>query len=461
MDVEEHLFRHEAGRLVAVLTRLFGIHNLALAEDVVQDAFCRALETWKFHGVPKNPSAWLMTTAKHRALDVLRREGTARKFAPELQRLLESEWTLTPVVDQVFETGALKDAQLRVMFSCLHPQLPEETQVALVLHLLCGFAIDETAAAFLKNRAAMAKRIVRAKKTLAQSKQLFDLAGAGEVVARLPAVLRALYLLFNEGYHGASAESAVRAELCEEALRLVHLLLEHPLTATPAAHALAALLNFHAARLPGRLDAEGNLILLIDQDRSCWDTGQIREGHRQLELSAAGTELTAYHVEAAIAGLHAQARCAEETDWGGIVSLYDTLMSIQPSPVVALNRAIALAQRDGPARGLEEIARIRDRQRLIQYPFLFTAVGEFELRLGRLVQARKSFQAALRLARNPTETRFLQGRLRSCGTDPSRHRRLPSGPVVGSALGRACDLPSRGYGEAIGSRAGSDRPRVE
>src|SRR6266700_597385 len=172
MEPAEHLFRQEAGRLVAILTRLFGVHNLALAEDVVQDAFCRALETWKFHGAPANPSAWLMATAKHRALDVLRREGTARRFAPEVERELESEWTLVPAVEEAFESG-LNDSQLRLMFSCIHPRLPEETQVALVLHLLCGFGIAETAAAFLKKADAMEKRIGRSKKTLARSRRLF------------------------------------------------------------------------------------------------------------------------------------------------------------------------------------------------------------------------------------------------------------------------------------------------
>ena len=210
-ELAEHLFRREAGRLVAILTRLFGLDNLALAEDVVQDAFCRALETWKFHGVPKDPSAWLMTTAKHRAIDILRREATARKFAPDLRSLLESEWTLSQAVDEAFDPGDITDVQLRMMFSCIHPQLAEETQLALVLHLVCGFSMDETAAAFLKNGAAMQKRLRRAKTALAGSKQLFDVAGAEDVAARLPAVTRVLYLLFNEGYHGASARSAVRA----------------------------------------------------------------------------------------------------------------------------------------------------------------------------------------------------------------------------------------------------------
>jgi len=415
VELEEHLFRRESGRLVSILTRLFGIKNLALAEDVVQDAFCQALETWKFHGAPQNPSAWLMTVARNRALDALRREKKARTFEPELARGLESEWTLAPIVDELFDAGGVADVQLRMMFSCIHPSLPEETQVALVLHLLCGFGMDETAAAFLKSAAAMEKRLVRAKKTLAGSRRLFDLRGAQDVAKRLPAVQRVLYLLFNEGYHGASPEAAVRAELCQEAMRLAALLLDNPLTAVPATHALAALFAFHAARLPGRLDEAGELTLLVDQDRSRWDERFIAEGRRLLDLSARGSELTPYHVEAAIAGMHTEARRPQETDWDAIVSLYGTLLELQPSPVVALNRAIAVAQRDGPARGLEEIERIEERKRLARYPFYYAAVGEFELRLERRGKARRSFEAALRLARNPAETRFLQGRVRACG----------------------------------------------
>jgi RNA polymerase sigma factor (sigma-70 family) len=415
MQLEEHLFRREAGRLVAVLTRLFGIHNLALAEDVVQDAFCRALEIWKFHGVPENPSAWLLATAKHRALDLLRREGTARRFAPELARLLESEWTLAPLVEEVFDAGGIADAQLRMMFSCIHPRLPEESQLAVVLHLLCGFGIDETAAALLKDPAAVSKRIYRAKQTLAGSRQLFDLAGADDVSARLPAVQRSLYLLFNEGYHGASAEKPVRSELCGAAVRLCSLLLENVRTRTPATHALLALLSLLAARLPGRVDQSGDLVAFADQDRSLWDRTLMAEGRRQLELSARGSELTVYHVEAAIAAEHAQASRAEDTDWHEIVRLYDTLLRMQPSPVVALNRAVAIAQRDGPARGLDEIERIANRERLARYPFYFTALGEFAVRLGHAEKARRSFEAALALARNPTERRFLEERVRRCG----------------------------------------------
>jgi RNA polymerase sigma-70 factor (ECF subfamily) len=400
--------------MVATLTRIFGPHNLALAEDVVQDAFCRALEVWKFRGVPENPSAWLMATAKNRALDVLRRERTARDFAPELGRLLESEWTLTPTVEEVFGAGAIKDSQLRMMFSCCHPRLQEEAQVALVLHILCGFSVGEIASAFVSGQAAIEKRISRAKKVLAGSKNLFDVSAAADFSARLPVVLRALYLLFNEGYHGASPESAVRADLCREAMRLAALLREHPLGATPTTHALAALMCLHAARLPGRIDSSGDLRTLFDQDRSQWDASLIAEGQRLLDLSASGPELTEYHVEAAIAWVHATAKKAEETDWGRIVSLYDQLIAIRPSPVVALSRAIAIAERDGPQRGIEEILAIEDASRLARYPFYHAALGEFEFRQGKFEPAGRHFQSALAFARNPAERQFFSQRISAC-----------------------------------------------
>lgn len=338
MDLSEHLFRHEAGRMVATLTRILGVHSLALAEDVVQEAFCRALEIWKFRGVPENPSAWLMTTAKNRALDVLRRERTARTFAPELTRQLESEWTLAPTVEEEFGPVAVKDDELRMMFSCCSPRLAEEAQVALILHILCGFSVDEIASAFVSSHAAVEKRIVRSKKLLAASKRLFDISGAEDFARRLPAVQRALYLLFNEGYHGASPENAVRVELCREAMRLTSMLLKNPLGATPSTYALAALIFLNAARLPARLDLSGNLTPLAAQDRSQFDQALAEEGLRLLERAATGPELTDYHVEAAIAWVHTSAKRTQDTDWAMIISLYDKLMAIRPSPIVALNR---------------------------------------------------------------------------------------------------------------------------
>jgi RNA polymerase sigma-70 factor (ECF subfamily) len=390
------------------------VHNLALAEDVVQDAFCHALEVWPFRGMPDNPSAWLMATAKNRAIDVLRRERTARTFAPELGRVFDSEWTLVPTVEQEFAPHAIKDDLLRMMFSCCHPRLKEEAQVALMLNILCGFSVREVAAAFVASHAAIEKRIVRAKQVLAGSQRLFDLTNAQELDARLPAVHRAIYLLFNEGYHGASDESPVRVELCGEAMRLAAVLREHPRASTPATFALSALLCLHAARLPARLDEKGDLQTLFDQDRAQWDQALVTQGQHLLELAATGSELTEFHVEAAIAWVHATARNAEETNWNSIVSLYDKLMAIRPSPVVALNRAIAVAQRDGPERGLAEIERIADRERLASYPFYEAAQGELELRCGHHDSAREHFQNALTLARNPSERRFFEQRLSVC-----------------------------------------------
>jgi len=400
--------------MVAVLTRIFGVHNLALAEDVVQDAFCRALEVWKFRGVPENPTAWLMTTAKHRALDVLRRERTARSFAPELGRLLETEWTLAPIIEELFEPHAIQDDQLRMMFSCCHPRLPEAAQVALVLHLLCGFTVSEVASAFVSTHAAIEKRLSRAKKVLAESQTLFEVADTADFIARLSGVQRALYLLFNEGYHSASADAGIRVELCEEAMHLVTLLLDHPFAAGPSTRALAALFYLHAARLPARLDAAGEFRPLLEQDRSRWDVELMSEGLRLLDLSAEGAEVSAYHVEAGIASIHALARSHEETDWGAIVALYDTLMGIGPTPVVALNRAIAIGQQEGPDRGLAEIAKISDRERLAAYPFYAAALGDLETRRGRPDRAREHFEKALALARTPKERRYFAQRLGTC-----------------------------------------------
>ena len=413
VELSEHLFRRESGRMVAALTRIFGVHNLALAEDVVQDAFCRALEVWKVRGVPDNPSAWLMTAAKNRALDVVRRERTSRTFAPEVARFLETEWTLAPAVAEAFAEHTIRDEQLRMMFSCCDPRLPEETQVALVLNILCGFGAREIASAFLMGRTAIEKRISRGKRVLASSRRLFDLADT-EFVSRLSAVHDALYLLFNEGYHSASTKEAVRKELCGEAIRLVSLLCAYQPAATPTTKALAALIHFGAARVPARTDAVGDLTLLADQDRSLWDATLLHRGFELLEASAAGSELTAYHVEAAIAAMHARAPTLAATDWKGIVSLFDTLMRIAPSPVVALNRAIAIAEAYGPERGLAELRTITDSERLSSYPFYFAAFGELELRLGNAVAASEHFQSAIAVARNRAERSHLTRRLQRC-----------------------------------------------
>jgi RNA polymerase sigma-70 factor (ECF subfamily) len=413
-EPSDRLFRREAARMVAALTRLFGLHNLALAEDVVQDAFCRALEVWKLRGMPENPSAWLMKTAKNRALDLLRREKTALAYAGDYGRLLQTEWTVASAVEEVFEATGIRDEQLRVMFSCCQRALPEPAQVMLVLALVGGFGTREIASAFVSGHAAVQKRLTRAKQRLASSGPLFDIADRADFAGRLPAVQRALYLIFSEGYHGSSARAAVRAELCREATRLTRLLARHPLGAVPSTHALLALMYFDGARLAARLDAAGNLSSLYDQDRSRWDRAMIEEARAWLERSAAGSSISRYHAEAAIASVHATAPSFEATDWDEIVSLYETLMTIAPSPIVALNRAIAIAQLRGPRRGLEAIDAIVTSDRLEEYPFYHAARGELELRCSNEATARNHFQAARRLARNPQEQRFFDKRIAVC-----------------------------------------------
>jgi RNA polymerase sigma factor (sigma-70 family) len=410
---DDALFRREAARLLATLTRAFGIDNLALAEDVVQETLAGAFEAWSYKGIPAHYSALLTTAAKNRALDVFRRERTARKFAPEVRRFVASEWTLRPELEARFLPDALKDDELRMMFTCCYPRLHEDVQVALVLHLLCALGVDEIASAFLVSPAAIEKRLSRGKKTLAESKRLFELT-AEDFAPRLSAVHRALYLLFSEGYHGASSEAVVRIDLCREAMRLVRLLVDHAPAATPGTYALAALMSLNAARLPGRIGDDGNLRPLFAQDRSRWDEELVAEGMMLLGQSAAGDHLTEYHIEAGLAAQHASAGSATETNWGEIVRLYDVLMKIRPSPVVALNRAMAIAESEGPERGLAAITTIEGVQRLAGYPFYPAAVAELELRLGRPLVARKYFELARVLARNDVERRFLERRLDEC-----------------------------------------------
>jgi RNA polymerase sigma factor (sigma-70 family) len=413
VELDDAFFRRESARLVTALTRVFGVANLALAEDVVQETLAAAFEEWSYKGVPEHYSARLMTSAKNRAIDVFRRQRTVRKFAPEIGYLAESEWTLRPTVDELFLPSALKDDELRMMFSCCHTQLDEEVQVALILRLLCGFGVSEIAQVYFATTAAIEKRISRGKNTLRASDHLFELT-AKDFGPRLSAVHRALYVLFSEGYHGASPEAVVRPDLCREAIRLARLLLDHPSTATSTTHALAALMHLNAARLPARLDELGDLKRLFDQDRSRWDRQLVDDGLTLLAASAVGDELSAYHLEAAIAGIHASAGRAEDTRWSEIVALYDALAKLRPSPVVALNRALAVAEIEGPERGLEAVRAIAGAERLASYPFYEAALGDLELRCGRSEIAKKHFRFALALARNTAEQRFLARRIADC-----------------------------------------------
>jgi RNA polymerase sigma-70 factor (ECF subfamily) len=409
-QIADHLFRHEAGRMVSSLVRVLGVRHLALAEDAVQDALLRALETWKFGRAPEDPAAWLMRSARNRAIDLLRRHGTFDRLAPELARALDP----SEVEDGDAEEHAIADDELRLMFSCCDPALAPTAQVAVILKYLCGFSVREIAQAFLSGEAAVEKQLFRSRRALEGRGALFEVREPAQVRARLLPVQSAIYLLFNEGYHGAHPQQAVREDLCHEAMRLGALLARLP-AAGPETQAMLALFCLLAARLSARVGDDGNLLLLAEQDRRRWDRELIAEGLRRLALSAEGEALTAWHLEAAIAARHATAASFAETDWASIRELYDLLLPLRPTPVVALNRAIAVGMAEGPEAGLRALAGIEDRERLARYPFLPAAVAEFESRAGRPERAAQQLRAALLLARNPAEEAVLGRKLAACG----------------------------------------------
>src|SRR5438046_4860891 len=407
--IVEHLFRHEGAKMVAILTRIFGIEHLNLAEDVVQEALARALQTWPFYGVPKNPSAWIMRASRNLALDVVRRRKVFQNKQAEISRLMDRDVAKSD--EAIFSDDEISDDRLRLMFVCCHPAIPAEAQVALALKALCGFSVAEIGHAFLTTEAAIAKRLTRAKQKINQARIPFEIPAGKELRQRLDNVLQSLYLLFNEGYKASSGENLVREELCAEAIRLAELLVSHAAGDQPKTHALLALMLLTAARNPTRLDSEGNLLRLREQDRIRWDKSMIARGMFHIAQSAAGNELSEYHLQAGIAACHCAAKAYESTNWQQILSLYDRLIEFDQSPVVALNRAVAIANIRGAKAGLQVVRRIRNLNKLSSYYVLYAVQGEFEMRSGNLQVAAEQFRKSFELEDTNSERAFLLKRL--------------------------------------------------
>jgi len=404
--------------MVAILTRIFGVEHLTLAEDVVQEALARALQTWPFYGVPKNPSAWLMRASRNLALDVVRRQKVFRDKEPEIVRLIERPM---PSPDEtVFEDQEIADDRLRMMFVCCHPLIPADAQAALALNTLCGFSVTEISRAFLATDAAIAKRLTRAKQKIRDAKIPFEIPAGEELMARLDGVLQALYLLFNEGYKASSGEKLVREDICEEAIRLTSLLAGHAVGNQPRVHALLALMLLNAARLNARVDADGNLLRLREQDRSSWNHAMIARGMFHLTQSAKGNDLTAYHLQAAIAACHCSAPDWQSTDWPRILSLYDQLVKLDGSPVVALNRAVAVAEVRGPAEGINSVAAIPNQKSLGVYYLFYAVLAEFEIQLKDFPGAAEHLRRAIQLTEIKSERALLEARLRDCEKELSK-----------------------------------------
>ncbi|WP_104902589.1 RNA polymerase sigma factor [Pseudomonas sp. LH1G9] len=396
----ETIYRRESRRVLATLIRLLG--DFDLAEEALHEAFLVAMQRWEHDGVPSNPRAWLVSTGRFKAIDRLRRQA---RFTPLLQAqadaLAAADW----------DDEDVEDDRLRLIFTCCHPALAADAQVPLTLREICDLTTEEIARAFLVPPATIAQRIVRAKGKIREAKIPYQVPSLVELPERLDSVLRVIYLVFNEGYSASMGADLTRDDLTREAIRLGRLLLE--LLPEPEVMGLLALMLLHESRRPARTSASGELVLLDEQDRALWDASLIAEGCALVEQALTTRRFGPYGLQAAIAAVHAEAPSAEHTDWPQIVGLYDVLLRDVPSPVIELNRAVALAMRDGPLAGLQQVEAILARGELLDYHLAYSARGEFCRQLGRLDEARLAYEKALSLTRQTPEKHFLARRLAS------------------------------------------------
>lgn len=403
----DHLLRHKAGQMVAVLTRIFGFKKIDLIEDAVQEALVRALKNWAIRGIPENPTAWLIQTAKNHLFDCLRKDNKSISFDVEFR---ETERYARKAESEVFFDDEISEAQLRLIFACCHPSIPKDSQIALTLKAVGGFNNREIANAFLAKKTAIDKILVRAKSRLKEHREHFGIPGPENLPSRLDAVLKVLYLMFNEGYMATEGKELIRKDLCFEAIRLARLLASHPVTNSPQVNAMAALFMFQASRLSSRSLSNGIPNLLSEQDRSEWDREMIAEGLQFFRASASGSKITEYHLEAEIAAQHVIADSFENTNWEMILNSYEKLYALRPSPIVALNKAFAFGKVHGPEAALSELARLRTKDLKDYYPFHLTTAELYE-QTGKYDEAARSYRNALSLTNNVSVKKFVENKL--------------------------------------------------
>lgn len=399
----EQIYRVEGRKVFATLVRLLG--DFDLAEEAMHEAFASAMQQWPSQRIPSNPSAWLISTGRFKALDVIRRRTKFGELQPELVARVNEVRT----ANETLAEQDVKDDRLRLIFTCCHPAIDPRVQVPLTLREVCGMTTDEIASAFLTTPATMAQRIVRGKAKIREAKIPYVVPSREELPERLEAVLSVIYLVFNEGYAASSAESLIRTELCNEAIRLARLILE--LLPDSEVMGLLALMLLHESRRTARLTHDGDIVLLQDQDRSVWDQSMIAEGKRLVANALATRNFGTYTIQAAISAIHADASTPEATDWRQIVALYDLLMKVENSPIVELNRAVAITMIAGPEAGLQIVNAIFDRGELADYHLAHAARADFYRRMGKVPEAVDAYQQSLSLAKQPSERRFLERRL--------------------------------------------------
>lgn len=409
-----HLFRHEAGKMTAVLTRLLGFGSFDIAQDIVQETLLKAMSVWGFKGIPDNPSAWLYTVAKRKAIDVIRQQRLHEHHEAAIGKALQSEWTLSPAVNQLFLENEIEDSQLRMIFACCHPAVPYESQLALTLKTLCGLSTAEIANAFFTNEETIGKRIYRAREKLRDEKINLEVPPPAILPSRLDAVLHTLYLLFNEGYNSSHPDELIRHDLCEEAIRLCLLLTKNPITAIPSVKALLALMCFQASRAEARITAAGAIVLLKDQDRKLWNKALIERGRFFLEASAEGDEFSEYHIEAMIASCHAESNTFDETDWNRIFQLYTILANLKRSPIIEMNKAIALGYAQSSEAGLEALTKIDG---LDDHYLYHAARADFYATLHKNEFAIQAYERAWKLTSSKAEQALLKKKMLALSED--------------------------------------------
>jgi RNA polymerase sigma factor (sigma-70 family) len=399
--------------MVSVLTKIFGTENLETAEDVVQQSFIDAINVWRLKGVPDNPAAWLYRVAKNKAIDIIRRNkhSVQYDFSDNERVLLKSEYTLANTMDKLWKEELINDDLLRMMFACCHPDLSEENQITLILKTLCGFSTAEIAKAFLTSEDTITKRLYRTKEFFRQHKIKPAIPSINDLRQRTAAVLNSIYLLFNEGYNSTHAEELIRTDLIEEAMLLCKLIIENKHTQLPEAFALMALMCFHAARVDSRLTAQGEIILLPDQDRTKWNHDLISLGNFYMDKAAFGNEISPYHLEAAIAYEHCSAGTFIATDWKRILELYNSLCQLNSSPIIQLNRAVAVMQVNGPAYAFEILQNSNVKKSLQTFYLYHSLLGEIYFRMNRSVEAKDCFEKARMLTRSSSEKKILEDKI--------------------------------------------------